>query len=151
MVTTLIVQIVRFARPNIQIYDARVVDLYQSVCAQYLVGAKGAETKAKRSQARLSTEFQNGSRWCRRPLLTRKYLQVIGARVFPEPQKKQRVGGGGRSRVRTGLGEHTLLFAVLENFFRERARGFLPKVATSACFCYRIRDTIAGKRDWRNH
>jgi len=94
MVTTLIVQIVRFARPNIQIYDARVVDLYQSVCAQYLVGAKGAETKAKRSQARLSTEFQNGSRWCRRPLLTRKYLQVIGARVFPEPQKKQRVGGG---------------------------------------------------------
>jgi hypothetical protein len=36
---------VRFARPNIQIYDAHVVDLYQWVCAQYLVGVKGAETK----------------------------------------------------------------------------------------------------------
>src|SRR6185437_8175079 len=40
---------VRFARPNIQIYDAHVVDLYQWVCARYLVGEKGAETKAKRS------------------------------------------------------------------------------------------------------
>jgi hypothetical protein len=40
---------VRFARANIQIYDARVVDLYQWVCARYLVGVKGAETKAKRS------------------------------------------------------------------------------------------------------
>ena len=29
LVTTLITQIVRFARPNIQIYDARAVDLYQ--------------------------------------------------------------------------------------------------------------------------
>jgi hypothetical protein len=37
------------ARPNIQIYDAHVVDLYQWVCARYLVGVKGAETKAKRS------------------------------------------------------------------------------------------------------
>jgi maltoporin len=46
MVTTLIAQILRFARPNIQIYDARVVDLYQWVCALYLVGVKGAETKA---------------------------------------------------------------------------------------------------------
>jgi hypothetical protein len=34
---TLIAQIVRFARRNIQIYDAQVVDLYQWVCAQYLV------------------------------------------------------------------------------------------------------------------
>ena len=40
---------VRFARPNIQIYDAHVVDLYQWLCAPYLVGVKGAETKAKRS------------------------------------------------------------------------------------------------------
>jgi hypothetical protein len=39
---------VRFARPNIQIYDAHVVDLYQWACARYLVGAKGADTKAKR-------------------------------------------------------------------------------------------------------
>src|ERR1700730_14000710 len=39
---------VRFVRPNIQIYDAHVVDLYQWVSAQYLVGVKGAETKAKR-------------------------------------------------------------------------------------------------------
>ena len=29
----------RFARPNIQIYDAHVVDLYQWVCARYLAGA----------------------------------------------------------------------------------------------------------------
>ena len=49
MVTTLIAQIIRFARPNIQIHDARVVDLYQWVCGQYLVGVKGAETKAKRN------------------------------------------------------------------------------------------------------
>ena len=40
---------VRFIRPTIQIYDAHVVDQYQWVCAQYLVGVKGAETKAKRS------------------------------------------------------------------------------------------------------
>jgi hypothetical protein len=33
-------QIARFARPNIQIYDARVVDLYEWVCARYLGGAK---------------------------------------------------------------------------------------------------------------
>ena len=33
-VSTLIAQIVRFARPNIQIYDAHVVDLYQWVCAR---------------------------------------------------------------------------------------------------------------------
>ena len=36
---------VRFIRPNIQIYDAHGVDLYQWVSAQYLVGVKGAETK----------------------------------------------------------------------------------------------------------
>lgn len=39
---------VRFVRPNIQIYDAHVVDLYQRVCARYLVDVKGAETKATR-------------------------------------------------------------------------------------------------------
>jgi len=33
----------RFARPNIRIYDARVVDLYQWACARY---PEGAETKA---------------------------------------------------------------------------------------------------------
>jgi hypothetical protein len=38
MVTTLIAQIIRFARPNIQVYDARVADLYQWVCARYRVG-----------------------------------------------------------------------------------------------------------------
>jgi hypothetical protein len=48
MVITLIAQIVRFARPNIQIYDAQVVDLYQWVSARYLVGVKGAEATAKR-------------------------------------------------------------------------------------------------------
>ncbi len=48
MMTIVIAQIVRFARPNIQIYDAHVVDLYQWVCARYLVGVKGADTKAKR-------------------------------------------------------------------------------------------------------
>jgi hypothetical protein len=39
---------VRFARVNIQVYDARAVDLYQWIRARYLVGVKGAETKAKR-------------------------------------------------------------------------------------------------------
>jgi hypothetical protein len=37
---------VRFARPNIQIYDANVVGLYLWVCERYLLGVKGAETKA---------------------------------------------------------------------------------------------------------
>jgi hypothetical protein len=36
----------RFTRPNIQIYDAHVVDLYKWVCARFFVGVKGAETKA---------------------------------------------------------------------------------------------------------
>jgi hypothetical protein len=49
MLTTMIAQIVRFACPNIQIYDVHVVDLCQRVCARYRVGVKGAETKAKRS------------------------------------------------------------------------------------------------------
>lgn len=48
MLTTLTAQIVRFARPNIQNYDAHVVDLYQWVGARYLVGVKGADTTAKR-------------------------------------------------------------------------------------------------------
>ena len=39
----------RFARADIQIYDACVVDVYQWVCARYLVGVRGAETKAKGS------------------------------------------------------------------------------------------------------
>jgi hypothetical protein len=47
MLTTLTAQIVRFARPNIQNYDAHVVDLYQWVGARYLVGVKGADTTAK--------------------------------------------------------------------------------------------------------
>jgi hypothetical protein len=45
MLTTMIAQIVQFARPNIQIYDVHVVDLYQWVRARYLVGVKGADTK----------------------------------------------------------------------------------------------------------
>ena len=49
MVTTLITQMSDLLAPNIQICDAHVVDLYQWVCARYLVGVKGAETKAKRS------------------------------------------------------------------------------------------------------
>jgi hypothetical protein len=53
---------VRFAHPNIQIYDAHAVDLYQRVCARYLVGVTSGEAKAKRSYVRLSTGFQNGSR-----------------------------------------------------------------------------------------
>jgi len=40
MMTALIAQSVRFARRNIQIYDARAVDLYQWVCARYLVCVK---------------------------------------------------------------------------------------------------------------
>lgn len=40
VMTTLIAQVVRFARPNIQIYDAHVVDLYQWVRTRYLVGVK---------------------------------------------------------------------------------------------------------------
>ena len=40
LVTTLDRADVRFARPNIQIYDAYVVDLYQWVCARYFVGVE---------------------------------------------------------------------------------------------------------------
>jgi hypothetical protein len=49
-------------------------------------------------------------------LLTRKDLQVIGARAFPEPQKKQRVGGGVRSQIRTGL---RLQFPAIREINRE--------------------------------
>jgi hypothetical protein len=42
---------VRFARVNIQVYDARIVDLYQWVCARHLVGVKGSEGKAQLSSA----------------------------------------------------------------------------------------------------
>ena len=38
----------RFARPNIQIYDVHVVDLYQWARARYLAGVKGAEDMAER-------------------------------------------------------------------------------------------------------
>jgi hypothetical protein len=48
MLATVIAQIVLFARPNIQIYDTGEIDLYQWICAQYLVGVKDADTKAKR-------------------------------------------------------------------------------------------------------
>jgi hypothetical protein len=48
MLTTMIAQTVRFACPNIQIYDVH-ADLCRRVCARYRVGMKGAETKAKRS------------------------------------------------------------------------------------------------------
>ena len=41
-------QIVRFARPNIQIYDVDELDLYQWMCAQYLIGVRDAETRAER-------------------------------------------------------------------------------------------------------
>ncbi len=47
MLTTMIAQIIRFARPNIQIYDVPVVDLYQWGRARYLVRAKGGRYKSK--------------------------------------------------------------------------------------------------------
>ena len=61
---------VRFARPNIQIYDAHVVDVYQWACARYLVGVKGEDTKAKRDLnsaldrilERITLAFQTQSR-----------------------------------------------------------------------------------------
>jgi hypothetical protein len=46
MVTTLIARMSDLL--DIQIYDPHVADLYQWVCARYLIGVKGAETKAKR-------------------------------------------------------------------------------------------------------
>src|ERR1700751_4539406 len=42
---SLIAQVVRFARPNIQIYDAHVVDLYQWVCPQK---ARGTSARGRR-------------------------------------------------------------------------------------------------------
>jgi hypothetical protein len=45
LLTTVIAQIARFARPNIEIYDAHVINLFQSICARYLVGVKSADTK----------------------------------------------------------------------------------------------------------
>ena len=61
-VSTLIAQIVRFSRPNIQIYDAHVIDLYQWVCARYLVGVKVQIQKQSAIRVLHATEFQNGSR-----------------------------------------------------------------------------------------
>ena len=60
---------VRFARPNIQIYDAYVVDLYQWVCARYFVGVEAQ--KQRQSAVKLGSRpnfrtdhvgFQNPSR-----------------------------------------------------------------------------------------
>jgi hypothetical protein len=105
-VTTLIAQIVRFARPNIRIYDAPVIDLYRWAYAQYLAGAKGAETMANAvnlgSRPNFGMDHAGATGRCL--LLTRKELHVIGARALPEPPRKQRVGGGGGSHMRTGLG-----------------------------------------------
>jgi hypothetical protein len=61
---------VRFVRPNIQIHDAPVVDLYQWVCARYLVGVKGCRNKGKaqlssaldRISERITLAFQTLSR-----------------------------------------------------------------------------------------
>ena len=44
---------VRFARPNIQIFDTHAVDLYQLACARYLVGVKGTEDLAERVSVNL--------------------------------------------------------------------------------------------------
>lgn len=60
MVSTLIARIVRFARPNIQIYNAHAVDLYQWVCAQYRVGVKGCRNEGK---AQLSSTLDRDSEW----------------------------------------------------------------------------------------
>jgi hypothetical protein len=49
MVTTLTAQMSDLLAPNIQIYDAHVVDLYQWVGARYLVGVKENEGKAQLS------------------------------------------------------------------------------------------------------
>ena len=86
----LIAQIFPFARPNIQIYDAHVVDLYRWVCARYLVGAKGAETKAKRDLSsaldriseQITTDFQPRGPWRREcqsiPLKDKAFLTFAG-------------------------------------------------------------------------
>jgi hypothetical protein len=76
MVTTLIAQIIRFARPNIQIYDARVVDLYQWVCARYLVGVKRAETR----QAHLSSALDRISERTTLAFQTLSRPEAIGSR-----------------------------------------------------------------------
>jgi hypothetical protein len=52
MVITLIAQIVRFARPNTQIYDAQVVDLYQMGQCAVSRWCEGCRSNGK---ARLST------------------------------------------------------------------------------------------------
>ena len=54
MLTTLFAQIVRFDRPSIQIYDAHVVDLYQWICARYLVGMRVQILKQSATLDRIS-------------------------------------------------------------------------------------------------
>ena len=61
---------VRFARPNIQIYDAYVVDLYQWVCARYFVGVEVQNNgKAQLSSAldRISEQITLASKTPSRP------------------------------------------------------------------------------------
>src|ERR1700726_891133 len=54
---------VRFARPNIQIYDARGVDLYQWVYVRYFVGVKVQRQRQSAVKLGSRPKFQNGSRW----------------------------------------------------------------------------------------
>lgn len=66
MVTTLIAQMSNLLAPNIQIYDAHVVDLHQWACARYLVGVEAAETKARLNSAldRISERITLASELC---------------------------------------------------------------------------------------
>jgi hypothetical protein len=58
---------VRFVRPNTPIYDAYVVDLYQSVRARYRVGVKGAGTKATAVKLGSRSNFRK-DRWLPNPV-----------------------------------------------------------------------------------
>ena len=66
MVTTLIARMSDLLTP-ISKTTTRTQSTRTNGSVRYLVGVKGAETKAKRSFARLSTEFQNGSRSLSKP------------------------------------------------------------------------------------
>ena len=80
MVTTLIAQIIRFARPNIQIYDARVVDLYQWVCAQYLRWCEACRNKGK---AQLSSALDR---------ISERIMQVFQTLSRPEAIRGSTIG-----------------------------------------------------------
>jgi len=90
VLTTLIAQTVRFARPNIQIYDAHVIDLYQWVCARYLVGVKVQLQKQARLEFCTRLNFRTDHAGFQ-PKILRLYFKNVWRRECQSTPLKDKV------------------------------------------------------------